>query len=81
MNASYDKNGAIVVLPPVTGGRLTDKKLRAWLAQSELSRNEKPQELLASILSELGFDYPDEGLAAIRMWGQTSDRPTSWIAC
>lgn len=80
MNASYDKNGAIVVLPPVTGGRLTDKKLRAWLSQSELSRDDKPRELLASVLGELGFDYPEEGLAAIRMWGQTSDRPTSWIA-
>ncbi|MEL7186771.1 MAG: hypothetical protein AAFN50_10140 [Pseudomonadota bacterium] len=80
MNASYDKKGAIVVLPPVTGGRLTDKKLRAWLAQSELSRNDQPQELLARVLSELGFDYPEEGLGAMRMWGQTSERPTGWIA-
>ena len=80
MNASYDKNGAIIVLPPVTGGRLTDKKLRAWLSQSDLSRDDQPQELLASILAELRFEYPQEGLAAMRMWGQTSDRPTNWIA-
>ena len=80
MNESYDKTAAVVVLPPVRGGRLTDKSLRAWLAQSDLSQADEPQELLASILGEVGLPYPDEGLAALRMWGQTGDRPTVWIA-
>ena len=80
MNESYDKNAAVVVLPPVRGGRLPDKSLRAWLAQSDLSLAEEPQELLASILKEIDLPYPEQGLAALRMWGQTGDRPTVWIA-
>ena len=68
------------MLPPLRGGRLSDKSLRAWLAQADLSEADRPQELLAAILSELGLPYPDEGLAALRMWGQTGDRPTVWIA-
>ena len=80
MNGSYDKTAAVVVLPPMRGGRLSDKSLRAWLAQSDLSESDTPQELLGAILAELGLPYPDEGLAALRMWGQTGDRPTVWIA-
>jgi len=80
VNASYDKNTALVVLPPVCGGRLQDKSLRAWLAQSELTLDKEPRELLAQVTGELGLPYPEEGLAALRMWGQTGDRPTVWIA-
>jgi hypothetical protein len=80
VNASYDKSAAIVVLPPVRRGRLEDKSLRAWLAQSELSLDPEPRELLERLTTELGLPYPDEGLAALRMWGQTGDRPTVWIA-
>ncbi len=80
MNGSYDKTAAVVVLPPIRGGRLTDKSLRAWLAQSDLSQADAPQELLATILAEVGLPYPEQGLAALRMWGQTGDRPTVWIA-
>jgi len=80
VNASYDKTAALVVLPPVRGGRLEDKSLRAWLAQSDLTLATEPRELLAQLTDELGLPYPDEGLAALRMWGQTGDRPTVWIA-
>ena len=64
MNASYDKNTALVVLPPVRGGRLMDTSLRAWLAQSELTLETEPRELLAQLTDELGLPYPEEGLAA-----------------
>lgn len=80
MNTSYDKTAAVVVLPPIRGGRLEDKSVRAWLAQSDLSVEAEPRELLATILEELGLPYPEQGLAALRMWGQTGDRPTVWIA-
>jgi len=80
MNASYDKNTAIVVLPPVSGGQLENKSLRAWLAHSDLTRELGPIELLAQVVRELGFPYPEQGLAALRMWGQTGDRPANWIA-
>ena len=80
MNASYDKSAAVVVLPPVSGGRLQDKSLRAWLAQSDIQVEPARQELLAQIVGVVGLPYPQEGLAALRMWGQTGDRPTVWIA-
>jgi hypothetical protein len=80
VNASYDKNTAIVVLPRVLAGRLQDNALHAWLAQSDLTDEAGPKELLARVVQELGVPYPDTGFAALRMWGQTGDRPTNWIA-
>ena len=80
MDASYDNTAALVVLPPASGGRLQDQSIRSWLAKSELQREPRRQELLARIVSVLGLPYPDEGIAALRMWGQTGDRPTVWIA-
>lgn len=80
MNASYDKNAAVVVLPPVGNGRLQDRSLKAWLAQSDLTHEPGPKELLARIIQETGLPYPEQGLGALRMWGQTGDRPTKWIA-
>lgn len=80
MNASYDNSAALVVLPPVTGGRLQDRSLRAWLAKGNLQVESPRQELLARLANELSLPYPQEGLAALRMWGQTGDRPTVWIA-
>lgn len=80
MNASYDKNAAVVVLPPVSHGRLQNRSLKAWLAQSELTVEIEQQELLSRVLRELGLPYPDQGLAALRMWGQTGDRAATWIA-
>lgn len=80
MNASYDNFAAVAVLPSVSGGRLQDRSLRNWLARSDLELVPEKQELLAQITSVLGLPYPQEGLAALRMWGQTGDRPTVWIA-
>ncbi len=80
MNASYDKNAAVVVLPPVANGRLQNRRLKAWLAQSELTHEPSPKELLARVIQELGLPYPEQGFAALRMWGQTGDRPAKWIA-
>ena len=52
----------------------------AWLAQSDLTQETGPKELLARIIQETGLPYPEQGFAALRMWGQTGDRPTTWIA-
>jgi len=79
VTTSYDKSAAVVVLPPV-GGRLRNKSLRNWLLRADLARVGGPGELLASILGHLDMPCPDEGLAALRIWGQTGDRPTVWIA-
>jgi hypothetical protein len=80
VNATPDNSAAVVVLPPIRGGRLEDRSLRAWLSQSDLALDTEPRELLQRLTGELGLPYPEEGLAALRMWGQTGDRPTVWIA-
>ncbi len=80
MVTSYDKSAAVVVLPAVAGGRLQDQSLRRWLAKSEPQRLPESTELLACILDVLNLPCPDSGLAALRMWGQTGDRPSAWIA-
>lgn len=80
MTQANDNSAAVVVLPSVGGGRITDPKLRSWLAQSLLLQSTRPRELLARVLNALNLPYPDTGLAALRMWGQTGDRPTAWIA-
>jgi hypothetical protein len=35
---------------------------------------------LSLLLTEIEKDVPEGGFAALRMWGQTGDRPTAWIA-
>ncbi len=80
VNASYDKNTAIVVLPAVSGGRLTSRAIRKWLARADLSVDPAPLESLARVARELNAPVPESGLAALRFWGQTGDRPTRWIA-
>lgn len=80
MSIPYEKSAAIVVLPAVGGKRLNDIRLRRWLARADLRKAEEPVELLGSILRKLNLPYSAEGLGALRMWGQTGDRPTVWIA-
>ena len=75
-----NKYAAVAVLPPVGGGRLQDPSLRAWLAQSNLQRESRNVELLARIVGVLGLPYPQQGLAALRFWGQTGERPRAWFA-
>lgn len=79
MTASYDNSVAVVVLPRVRG-RLRDASLRHWLARADVVRADGPRELLATVLGEIGKPVPESGLAALRIWGQTGDRPTAWIA-
>jgi hypothetical protein len=76
----YEESVAIVVLPAVGGGRLQDPALRRWLARSDLEQLGEPVELLARLLGELDLPCPQAGHGALRMWGQTGDRPTAWIA-
>jgi hypothetical protein len=79
VTASYDKSAAVVVLPSV-GGRLRDASLRSWLSRADLVCANEPLELLSVVLGELGMPSPEQGHAALRMWGQTGDRPAAWIA-
>lgn len=79
MQQSYDKSAAIVVLPALRGC-LQDVALKKWLSRSDLSEARSARSLLSEVLECLGQPSPSTGLAAMRMWGQTGDRPTVWIA-
>ncbi|MGI9220179.1 MAG: hypothetical protein ACR2QS_03980 [Woeseiaceae bacterium] len=80
MSLPYDKSAAVAIYPASAVSQILDSRLREWIARGALSRFETPLELLQCVLDQLGRPYPDTGLAALRMWGQTSDRPTVWIA-
>jgi hypothetical protein len=77
---SYFKDTALVVLPPMGSGRLQESSLRKRLARARLRRDPVQGELLRRISTVIDARYPAEGLAALRMWGQTGDRPTVWLA-
>ena len=80
MTLPYDKSAAVVVLPSLAGNRVADIGLRRWLSRALVTRSQKHSQLLESVLGALNLPYPDDGIAALRMWGQTGDRPTVWVA-
>lgn len=67
-------------MPAVSGGQLRDPGLRRWLSRATLYKNAGPTELLADILAFLNLPCPEQGQGALRMWGQTGDRPAVWVA-
>ena len=54
--------------------------MRAWLSRSTLRMTPRPRETLDCVVSALNLPYPADGLAALRLWGQTGDQPTVWVA-
>ena len=79
MPLPYDSSAAVVLLPAVRG-RLGDRRLLRWLSQAQLEVLPVPVDPFAQVLGTLGLERPVDGLAALRMWGQTGDRPGAWIA-
>jgi hypothetical protein len=71
---------AFVVLPAGMAGRISDESLRQWLSRSTLRDSDARREMFVRVLSAIGLAPPEEGLAALRLWGQTGDRPNVWIA-
>jgi hypothetical protein len=67
------------MLPPVRG-RLADRSLIRWLSRGTLDAVATPVDAIAEVLRALGRAMPADGLAALRLWGQTGERPTSWVA-
>lgn len=53
---------------------------RRWLERSRLRRSARTEHLLARILAALNLPRPAGGVAALRLWEQTGDRPEAWIA-
>ena len=80
MTPPYDKSAAIVVLPSLAGDSVSEPGLRRWLSRGLVSGRKQPREALRGVLDSLCLPYPAQGIAALRLWGQTGDRPTVWIA-
>jgi hypothetical protein len=70
------KAQALVVLPWRPEGMSAPH--RRWLARSKW--REVRGERLAQALSVLGVASSSQGLGALRLWGQTGERPSGWIA-
>ncbi len=68
------------MLPVAASGQELGAAARRWLSRGDLARVEAPFETLGSVLAALGRPMPDAGYAALRLWGQTGDRPSAWIA-
>jgi len=71
---------AIVVLPPGLAGQIQDKRLRRWLSRGRLDQSVPTDELLYVVADLLGYDAREDGLAAMRFWGQTGERSAAWMA-
>jgi hypothetical protein len=71
---------AVVVLPPGAGGHITGQKYKRWLSRGQLEYAAPREEILLRVLSVIGQPQPNEGLAALRFWGQTGDRSAAWMA-
>jgi len=71
---------AVVVLPAAMAGRISSDRDRRWLSRSSLRVADSPREIFARVLSAVRLSPVEEGLAALRLWGQTGDRPNVWVA-
>jgi len=76
----HSQRHAIVVLPPLSEWRETLERNRRWLSRGQWIRIDAGTEPLVTVLEELGAAKPVAGLAALRMWGQTGERPEQWLA-
>ena len=68
------------MLPVGTLGNVSDPAHRRWLAQGRLHEAGPLQEGLLQVLDAIGQPVPRDGLAALRLWGQSGARPDAWIA-
>jgi hypothetical protein len=71
---------AIIVLPAAMAGRISAAEDKRWVSRSKLSICNSPQEVFSRVLSAAGLSPVEEGLAALRLWGQTGVRPNFWLA-
>lgn len=74
------KSHALIVLPPLAAERIHDRGVRRWFARASVRRQQAPASDLDRLLDGLGLERPVSGLAALRLWGQTGERPDGWIA-
>ncbi len=80
LGRSIYNSHAVVALPAGRGGAIRARDLRRWLSQADLEFSREPAELLTRVTDALGHAPAESGHGALRLWGQTGDRPTVWMA-
>lgn len=79
MPGSRKRPSAVVVLPAGVNAAALRPGERRWLAKGRVRRTGRVHEPLQRLLGVLGRPAPREGMAALRKWGQTGERPDSWL--
>ena len=69
----------VLVVPPISGGRLDDKEIIKWLSRGEETVSPREDSLLARVLFELGISRADRGLAALRYLGDMGQAAGEFI--
>lgn len=75
-----DNQSAVLLLPPGALSAVLNSGLARWLARGDVLRDPRGRDLLARLTAELGAPPIGQGLAALRYWGQTGERPSAWLA-
>jgi len=77
---TFGKSHALIILPPLAADSIHDRGVRRWFARASVRRQQAPASDLDRLLDMLGLARPVSGIAALRLWGQTGERPDGWIA-
>lgn len=80
MRTSIYNDAAVVVLPADGRGTIRARDIRRWLARSDLEFSAEPVGVLSRVTRAIGHPPQASGFGALRLWGQTGDRPTVWMA-
>jgi hypothetical protein len=78
--ALNDRDRLAVLALPAAADEVSDPAVRRWLAQARFRQSDTRDELLPRVLSALDLPPPDGGIAALRLWGQTGERPAARVA-
>lgn len=71
---------AVLVLPAGSFGAIADEGARRWLSRGRVAFRQPNEEVLCRVARYLGVSPPQEGLAALRAWGESGTRPDDWLA-
>ena len=80
LRQSLPERHTIIVIPAGAASVDWRAKFWRWLSRGEWSRAPEGIEPLLVVLDELELPAPAQGLAAIRLWGQTGVRPEGWVS-
>jgi hypothetical protein len=77
---SKHNSTATVILPAAGNGILRAAPVRRWLSKADLDVAAGPTGTLSRVTRAIGQPTVSGGFGALRLWGQTGDRPSVWMA-